>query len=208
MTDNTAPIHSDSEPPSKKERIVKIISTMIDKVEKAGGLSRESIFMELVELKNIIEESRKEIGLARAGDIREKDIPTATDELDAVVEATAAATSSIMDSCDIIQQKVSEIEGPQTAAINDEIMKIYEACSFQDITGQRIRKVVKTLVNIEDRVEKLLSVLGDKTISRIGQVVEESRPKGDEALLNGPQLPGQGVSQDEIDRLLAELDGN
>lgn len=83
-------------------------------------------------------------------------------------------------------------------------MKIFEACSFQDITGQRIRKVVRTLTDIEERVGHLISLLGDKAA---GTGDNEDKRVGDARLLNGPQLPPQAVSQDEIDKLLAELDG-
>ncbi|MBK9585379.1 MAG: protein phosphatase CheZ [Alphaproteobacteria bacterium] len=177
---------------------------MLDKVEKAGGLTRESVFQELVDLKKVIEDSRREIGMARPGDIRTKDIPTATDELDAVVEATAQATATIMDACDGIQTAAGELGGDHANRINDEVMKIFEACSFQDITGQRIRKVVRTLTDIEERVGHLISLLGDKAA---GTGDNEDKRVGDARLLNGPQLPPQAVSQDEIDKLLAELDG-
>ena len=35
---------------------------------------------------------------------------------------------------------------------------VFEACSFQDITGQRITKVVKSVTYVEDRVNALISV--------------------------------------------------
>ncbi len=189
---------------SKREKVVRIISKVISKVEETEAHTRESIVEGLIDLKNIIDESRREISMARPGDIRSKDIPIATDELDAVVQATAEATGSIMDACDEIQNATAEIDEKHANAINDAVMKIYEACSFQDITGQRITKVVSTLQSIEQRVGHLISVLGDK-ISESGEHVDER--EGDEALLNGPQLPDQAISQEEIDKLMAELDG-
>jgi len=36
----------------------------------------------------------------------------------------------------------------------------FEACSFQDITGQHIQKVVGTLTSIEDRISGLLGTHG------------------------------------------------
>ncbi len=189
---------------SKKDRIVRIIGSMINKVSEADHQMREVFFQELVDLKKVIDESRAEIGLARPGDIQNKDIPTATDELDAVVASTEEATGTIMDACEAIQNHAEKIEGEHADAINNEIMKIYEACSFQDITGQRINKVVSTLQSIDERVGHLISVLGDK-LAHVGEPIEDER-EGDEKLMNGPQLPDQGVTQDEIDRLLAEFD--
>ena len=37
---------------------------------------------------------------------------------------------------------------------------IFEACSFQDITGQRINKVIKLLDSIDERVGKLNELFG------------------------------------------------
>ncbi|MCB1591082.1 MAG: protein phosphatase CheZ [Alphaproteobacteria bacterium] len=189
---------------SKRDRLVRIIGTMLDKVEQASTQTRDSMFNELLELKRVIEESRQEISIARPGDIKRKDIPTATDELDAVVTATAEATAEIMDACDAIQTAAGDVTGEVADKINAEVMKIFEACSFQDITGQRITKVITTLRSIEERVERLISLLGDRAGNITG---DDDTRVGDERLLNGPQLPEQAVSQDDIDKLLAELDG-
>ncbi|MCB1651072.1 MAG: protein phosphatase CheZ [Alphaproteobacteria bacterium] len=189
-----------------RDQVIKIISSVIKKVEHSGDDSRLSIFTELKELERIIEEARSEIGLARPGDIKDKHIPTATDELDAVVEATAEASGKIMDACDVIQEKAAEA-GDAGGPITDEVMKIYEACSFQDITGQRITKVVTTLKTIEDKVHKLVQILGDK-LPIEDQGDEGDTRTGDERLLNGPQMPDKAISQDDIDALLAGFDDN
>ena len=198
MTETLENQHSGN---NKKERIVAIISSVIDKVGKNEQVSLESILTELRDLLLVIEETRKDLGMARPSDITDKHIPGATDELDAIIDATSVATGTIMDSCDVIQQKASEIEGADD--IVNEVMKIYEACSFQDITGQRVSKVVKTFKDIEDKIDKLVGVLGIK----IDALPEEEGPQGDEALMNGPQLADQAISQEDIDKLLTELDG-
>lgn len=187
---------------NKKEKIVAIISSVIDKVGQNQQISLTSILTELKDLLVVIEETRDELGMARPTDITGKHIPGATDELDAIIEATSKATATIMDSCEVIQNKASEIEGEQSQAIIDETMKIFEACSFQDITGQRVTKVVKTFRDIEDKIDKLVSVLGIK----MSDVPQDDQPEGDEALMNGPQLAGEGISQEDIDKLLAEFD--
>lgn len=188
---------------SKKERIVRVISSVIDKVSKNEQVSLKMILSEMKELLIVIEETRSEIGSAKPAEIMGKHIPGATDELDAIVEATSEATGTIMDSCDIIQAKAGELGGEAGEAITNEVMKIYEACSFQDITGQRVSKVVKTFNEIEEKIGKLVSVLGVKGDD--GEWVD--RREGDERLLNGPQLKGEGITQEDIDMLLAELDG-
>lgn len=191
-------------PDNKKERIVKIISSVIEKVGKNEQVSLNSILTELRDLLIVIEETRQEIGAARTSDIMGKHIPGATDELDAIVGATSEATGTIMDACEVIQEKAMAMGSDEGNIIVDETMKIFEACSFQDITGQRISKVVKTFHEIEEKIDKLVAVLG---ISAAHILPEEDKRVGDEKLLNGPQMPDQAISQDDIDKLLAELDG-
>ena len=197
---------------SDRDKIVKIINSVVQKVEQAETVSREAIYHELAEVKKIIDEARAEVGLARPSDISDKHIPTATDELDAVIAATAEATGSIMDACEAIESKAAEIGGDSANALTNEVTKIYEACSFQDITGQRISKVVKTLQEIEDKVARLMSVMDHKIPGNPGAApatapaVEAADPNDESSLLNGPAMPGGGISQEEIDKLLADFD--
>ncbi len=190
----------------ERDQVVKLIHSVVSKVETNENLSKEILFQELKTLTKIIDKARKDMGAARAGDISQKHIPTATDELDAIVEATAVATSGIMDACEAIQNHADELEDDKKNAISDEVMKIYEECSFQDITGQRITKVVQTLKAIEEKVDHLLNVIVEK-MPGIEQAEgeEEDKREGDARLLNGPQLPGQGVTQEDIDSLLDDL---
>lgn len=189
-----------------RDQVVQIINSVISKVENKDDHTTQDIFAELKDLQRVIESAREEIGSMRPKDIQDKHIPTATDELDAVVEATAEATGSIMDSCDIIQEKAGAVGGEAGDAIGNEVIKIYEACSFQDITGQRITKVVKTLKTIEDKVGALVAVLGEKLPLKDVAGDEGEQRTGDEKLLNGPQLPDKAISQDDIDALLKEFD--
>jgi len=187
---------------NKKQKIVKIISSVIDKVSENQQVSLNSILTEMRDLLLVIEETRTELGRAAPSKIKGEHIPVATDELDAIVDATSEATGSIMDSCDAIMEQTSELEGDASEKVTAEVMKIYEACSFQDITGQRISKVVTTFHDIEEKIDRLVSVLGIKEVGELD--VEE--PAGDEALMNGPQLPNNAISQEDIDKLLAEFD--
>lgn len=190
----------------EKDQVIQIINSVISKVEAASDISRDSIFKELSDLQAIIEQARAEIGATRPSDINDKHIPSATDELDAVVESTAEATGKIMDSCDVVMEKAGTTD--QAESITAEVMKIYEACSFQDITGQRITKVVTTLKEIEQKVGNLVRVLSE-SMPGLGDGADESvaaPAAGDEALLNGPQMPDKAITQDDIDALLAEFD--
>ena len=186
-----------------RDQVVKIINSVLQKVE-SGDDGRVAIFRELKQLQKIIDDARAELGAARAGDIKDKHIPTATDELDAVVAATAEATGTIMDACDVIIEKAGEA-GAVGQDITDQVTKIYEACSFQDITGQRITKVVTTLRTIENKVSKLVAVLSEKLPVEMQVGEEEDTRIGDERLKNGPQMPDKAITQADIDKMLEDF---
>lgn len=192
----------------KRTKVLEIINSVVSKVEANDTISKEAIFYELKSLEDIILDVRKDLTQTGANQIGTNDIPTATDELDAVVEATAEASGTIMDSCEAIQGIATGLDAEKAALIEAEVTKIFEACSFQDITGQRITKVVSTLKEIEVKVGSLLSILADKmpgveyTTTPATEAVSIDDP---DSLMNGPQLPGQGITQQDIDALLDDL---
>lgn len=189
-----------------KDQVLKIINSVIEKVAQGKDTQSEVIYSQLSELKTIIDKAKEEIGSARPADITDTHIPSATDELDAVIESTAEATGSIMDACEVIEEKAEKIGGDNGDQICMEVTKIYEACSFQDITGQRISKVVGALKDIEIKVNALLDVIGNKMPGLDTHASNASSDNNqDEALLNGPQLPGSAITQDDIDKLLSDF---
>lgn len=187
-----------------RDKVVELISSVIKKVEEKSDVSREAIYAELKELREIIDQARHDIRETGMGDIGGKHIPTATDELDAVVAATEVATGNIMDGCDAIAAHAAKLPAADGEILTAEVTKILEACSFQDITGQRISKVVKSLKVIDEKVSRLLSILSDN-IPDMGTVEDADTRTGDAKLLNGPQMPDKAISQADIDKLLADL---
>src|SRR5690606_35787696 len=131
------------------------------------------LFHEIEELSQYIARARREIAELRTEEIRAHHIPAATDELDAIVAATEEATGSILDSAERIEEVATSLDGPNEQALSEAVTRIYEACNFQDITGQRISKVVKTLKHIELKVDNLVQAFGgyaaaQETIRRPG----------------------------------------
>ena len=131
-----------------------------------------------------------------------------SDQLDAIVQATEEATNTIMGCMekndDIVTKLRENITDAGQLALLDQISAngadVFEACSFQDITGQRIAKVVKSVTYVEDRVNTLIAVWGKEEIDKI-EVKPDREKTADEKLLQGPSLEGEGISQDEIDKL-------
>ena len=169
----------------------------------SGDLTAQetTLLTEVEALGRTIAAAKAEIAALRVDDITVSDIPFATDELDAIIEHTASATHAILESCEMLDNLTSGLAGEAAATLQDATTRIYEACSFQDITGQRISKVVNTLKMIETKVEQLVATFGEADSAatpdaRIGEV----------ALLNGPQLPTAAMGQSDIDKLLASFE--
>lgn len=174
------------------------------------------VFAELESLAAYIQAAKLEIAQIRPDEVKDEHLLTAIDELDAVVEASAEATNKIMDACEIVEGVMGDVKGDTSGKLMDATTQIYEACTFQDITGQRINKVVKTMRHIEDRIDALIDAFGDQKAGakKKEKVVKKTAaPKpgakkviSDEDLLDGPQLGDKVKSQSEIDDIFASFD--
>lgn len=193
----------------KVEEVAKVIgSLMASGTGDVAGLSRK-IYAELEALNRYIQNAKNEIAALRPDEVKDEYLPAAADELDAIVAATAEATNSIMDATEIMERVAEKLEGEDQDNLLDATTRIYEACGFQDITGQRISKVVKTLAEIEAKVDALVKAFGGEFANVPPPKkpdLEGTKEVSDEDLLHGPQQPGEAISQDEIDRLLADMD--
>jgi chemotaxis protein CheZ len=163
-----------------------------------GRVNDKELLAEVEDLARTIARTRSELQRLDAGPFIAGHIPAATDELDAVVAHTASATDVILEACEQLETASANGEPINADMLGKATTAIYEACSFQDITGQRIKKVVGTLKAIEQKVGEILHVFGQGQ-----EFTEETVPM--ETLTNGPQLPGKAMEQSDIDKLLADF---
>ncbi|CAK0752519.1 chemotaxis protein CheZ [uncultured Gammaproteobacteria bacterium] len=201
--------------PLDRSEVTEIVRQIIGSLEGDFTAADLKLYKELEELARYIQHAKAEIAQLCPGEICDSHIPSATDELDAVVGATEAATNTIMDGCDAISAIATGLAPEIRDKLIDVTTRVFEACNFQDVTGQRITKVVRTLKHIEEKIDALVVAFGEQGDARgpsqlVTAPVSMGAPPsvtGDEAaLLHGPQLPGKAVDQDEIDRLLASFD--
>jgi chemotaxis protein CheZ len=175
-----------------------------------GDLSEVNlkIYSELEGLAKYILSTKREIAALRPDEITAEHLPTATDELDAIVGATEEATNTILQAMEALGNLTEKMPSEIADQVNDAVTQVYEACNFQDVTGQRITKVVKALKHIEDQVDGLVAAFGDEIAKYRDAHPKQDGPKEmtDKDLLNGPQLPDNASKQDDIDALLASFD--
>jgi chemotaxis protein CheZ len=162
-------------------------------------------YRELRDIAHFIETMKSEIGVFQVNDLKESRIPAAGEELDAIVKSTEDATNTIMESAEaLMAAEATDVKAYQ-ALVNDHVMKIFEACSFQDITGQRVAKVVETLQMIEARVGRFAEAVNAKDVAGFLDEQEAARAKRKEKLLlNGPQLAGHAIDQKKVDDMFGD----
>lgn len=148
--------------------------------------------------------TRAEIASLRAPHAADGQIDEATSELDAIVKATEIATSTILEAAermDDVANSVAALEDGSAAAVTQSetigelTAEIFTACSFQDITGQRIAKVVHVLKEIEAR---LAALTGQPVMAAPAR---DARP--DAHLLNGPASGPGAADQADVDAIFA-----
>jgi len=188
-------------PADQPEWVAEVVAAVLAAL--AGQLSppQTDLLHEVEDLGRTIANAKAEIAALHVDEITASHIPFATDELDAIVEHTASATNAILECCETLDVLADSLEGDAAGRLQDATTRIYEACSFQDITGQRIGKVVLTLKTIETKVAAILHTFARHPTARC----EVDVPAPQE-LLNGPQLPTSAMHQSDIDRLLASFD--
>lgn len=158
-----------------------------------------------------IKRTKQEMATLHVSGFNGPEMARAAGELGAIVGGTETATQSILTAAEEIDQSAntlsavvrSEQERGLAQDIQERVIKIFEACNFQDLTGQRISKVVATLRFIEQHIVQMIEIWGG--IETLGEFKPEAFPQqeGDRSLLNGPKLDGDAghASQDDIDAL-------
>ena len=183
----------------------------LDRIEGAMRGERsvepvERIRFDLVEMSRAIARTKAEIASIKPEVDHHGKFGEASEELDSVVQATEAATSDILACAERIQEmawtlREQGVEGGVCDLLDANATEVYTACSFQDITGQRTRKVIQVLRFLEERINAMIGIWGlDGTMA--AEAAEKRAADGDNALLNGPSLPGQGLDQADVDMVM------
>lgn len=171
----------------------------------------EALKNEVVRLFEAVQKIKAEIASIKHPKSDFDHFDTVADQLQAIVGNTENATEEIMASTESILNAVRDAETAQDhdalqVALGEVAMstnKIFEACSFQDITGQRISKIVKTMNLIEGTLNSLVVIVGEQALAALPtdvvKEVESSDKEGEP--LHGPALEGEGISQADIDKL-------
>jgi chemotaxis protein CheZ len=171
----------------------------------------EKLKVELDLIHDAINRTKGEIAVLHAKSFNGEEMAKVNGELGAVVGGTEQATQQILEAAEAIDQAASalgKVNSPEqqkilSEDIQERVISIFEACNFQDLTGQRISKVMTTMRFIENHINVMMDIWGgvDAIKAHVPAIVDNR--EGDSKLLNGPKLEGDAghASQDDIDAM-------
>src|SRR5262245_37827427 len=187
----------------------------LERIESALGgegtlPSVDRIRFDLVDMAKAIARTKSEIAAIKPDADHHGKFGEASEELDSIVRATEGATSDIRAAAEQIQEIAWTLReqgfDPEVCDVLDgKATDVYTACSFQDLTGQRTQKVIQVLGYLEGRINAMISIWGlDGAMA--AEAAERQRVREDDALLNGPARPGQGLDQSDVDVVMRPAD--
>jgi chemotaxis protein CheZ len=109
-------------------------------------------------------------------------------ELEAVVQTTESAANRIMEAAEAIGDWLREgRRDPESMeTVSDKVNAIFEACTFQDLTGQRVRRAIEHLRQVENMLVEIMPA------------PDAASPSADPAEAANPDL-----HQDDVDQMFA-----
>ncbi|MGC2320760.1 MAG: protein phosphatase CheZ [Bradyrhizobium sp.] len=171
----------------------------------------EKLKVELDLIYDAINRTKREIAVLHGKSFNGEEMAKVNGELGAVVGGTEEATQQILEAAESIDQAataLSKVTSPDqqkllSEEIQERVVSIFEACNFQDLTGQRISKVMATMKFIEDHITVMMDIWGGVDAIKAHAPPAVDTREGDARLLNGPRLENDAghASQDDIDAL-------
>lgn len=190
----------------KTRDVIDVVESMAASIRTELNSSLKTIGIEISSIVEFIVSAKAEIAAIQPHALSSTGIPQAKDQLDAVVLHTEAAAGAIMDCADDLMTLSQDVVPDLKVKMGELYTRIYEASTFQDITGQRVTKVVTLLKDIEMKLGHLALTFGDRDVLT---PIASDQPvdHNDKArFLDGPQLNPDHSLQADIDTILARQD--
>ncbi len=170
------------------------LKSIIEATEKAA----DRIMDNLEAMQEQMEDMKKSVSSFRQGKIllpdknsKESEIPIAENTM-----------NNIYPFVDYLDSRIRDF----LSMISDSFIQM----SFQDLTGQRIKRIISLTGDIEEKIKKMIISFGIKLNEKerhpdISSVELQKTVEAKVKELSGPQEEGQGLNQADIDELLANL---
>ncbi len=184
------------------DRIISLAECSLVQLSEFGESFNRSMYREIQAIADLSASLRSAVRELSPSEITGAHIPEAGRELMAIVEATETATNTIMERAEAMLAADHRNPPAYRATIEAHVTAIFEACAFQDITGQRIAKICEALDAIDRRVQRFKG-MGEAGARSMDKAEAAKASRRERLILNGPAAVGQGVSQDDIDKVFA-----
>jgi chemotaxis protein CheZ len=176
---------------------------MIESLQSLIEAEDDELGGEVRSIARHIQRTQSELSRIPPRELTESVLPEADGDLHEVVRSTENATQTILDSAERIMSASAADVDAYRQVVDEAVVSIFEACCFQDLTGQRIRRVVETLDYVNRHVAYVTDVINGA--DRKGMTMPTR--DGDD-LLSGPQTGGDAISQIDADSLFEALPDN
>src|SRR4051812_11552188 len=198
--------------PSDTEATLATIERMQAAIRHGGTSERLEILLEIADMAQAIVSLRAEILAMKppgGGQLE------ATEELDSIVQTTESATSRILAAAEQVQEIAWTMrESGSIEALCDELdtqaTEIYTACSFQDLTGQRTRKVIQVLRYLEERINAMVTAREKEAAEEAAAEEPSSLMQADvDAMMRPAASAGeqrQDATLEDISRLMLAIE--
>lgn len=161
----------------------------------------DQLRFDLMEMAATIAQTKLDIAAIAPRSGENGHITTVASELDSIVTATETATYKILQGAEGVQEvawtmRQSDIEPALSKELEARATEIFSACEFQDLTGQRIVKVVQVLNYIEARLNSMIGIWGDETL------IAQAAMSPDLSIAHSALQPENAISQFDVDELM------
>ena len=185
---------------------LKALRALAERRDSGATDAVQSLKRELALIRDTIARNTRELGTL-IDDGKERRLARAADELRASVDGMDHATQKILSAVELIDDGArslasslkNDYERGLAQDMQDHVVKIYEACNFQDLAGQRIGNVIGIMTMVEDQIAAMIERCNTVT----GASPSSAKAASGRALLHGPKLDGDDghASQRDIDKM-------
>jgi chemotaxis protein CheZ len=154
----------------------------------------KALYSEVEQVAGYVARLRREIGGLRPRTLFQDQLPNVREELASVRGETQAAVERIMATAETLLSGAGHY--------SEAAMDILDACTFQDLVGQRLSRASALLGEIEKRIERFARAANIPDAAESfdrDRIVREARREV--LLVEGPQAAGEAIDQDSIDKL-------
>lgn len=171
---------------------------------EASAADLKRIASEVEAVGDYVTRLRKEIARLRLNQILTKSIPSCRNDLSGARSATEEATHTIMSASEAVLGSTQTDFDAYRVEVEAALLEILQACSFQDLTGQRLTRALEAIAQIEKRLQRFAKNVRIADAAEIFDrtaIVQEARRET--LLVEGPQDFGKAIHQSDIDKLFS-----